>query len=579
MPSGGFGSRPHLIFIFQDDLGYADAAFSYRARGEQPPEVVALAGRHALTVALQEGAVLTRHYAHWHCSPSRRSFLSGRFIHHVAEVMETPQRDQLDLRMSTIGQKLQSVNYDCYWVGKGGGEGWRSMNSMAVNRGFGAGYYGSYNWRNGGYYPRSSGVQRWQNASPVGAANNSYSTTAFWSRALVFVENYPNESTHRRMFLYINPQAIHVPYTEEARPPPNKNSALNSSVPIRLHALEHSDMFLGRFVALMKRRGFWKNTLFVYSSDNGGCGGSSNYPLRGAKLTNWEGGVRVAAFVAGGMLSPSLHGRYLSQPIHVADWYPTFCYLAGVAASDGPALRHNTTRRSAAQKCLARNPYMRNCHGNYTRTYWDRYGSDLYPDIDGQNVWPLSASSAYQKHGYASQILGSLQGWEAAIVRATGRPVYLSENAYVLGQYKLVVSAPDPALAYSNDRLVDPISSSGWQSPPTWMEVNPAWRVRSGAFKPCEAPEFNFSGARIIQALKPCLFNVVDDPGETNDLASQLPDILEVMWALLNISNGDRFGHGVSPSLLKGRCGTCPNRLRPIECGCTEDSESDGRRE
>ena len=52
--------------------------------------------------------------------------------------------------------------------------------------------------------------------------------------------------------------------------------------------------------------GMWNNTLLVFASDNGGpvynngTPGASNYPLKGGKMSNWEGGIRVAAFVSGG---------------------------------------------------------------------------------------------------------------------------------------------------------------------------------------------------------------------------------------------------------------------------------------
>jgi hypothetical protein len=61
---------------------------------------------------------------------------------------------------------------------------------------------------------------------------------------------------------------------------------------------------------------------------------ASNYPLLGRKCLSWEGGTRVFAFIAGGLLPAHLHGTTNTQLMHVADWYPTLCGLAGVVAKD-----------------------------------------------------------------------------------------------------------------------------------------------------------------------------------------------------------------------------------------------------
>jgi len=51
--------------------------------------------------------------------------------------------------------------------------------------------------------------------------------------------------------------------------------------------------------------------------------------LRGGKKTNWEGGVRVAAFVSGGFLPAGARGQVRDEYIHCADWYRTLCHLSG----------------------------------------------------------------------------------------------------------------------------------------------------------------------------------------------------------------------------------------------------------
>ena len=83
-----------------------------------------------------------------------------------------------------------------------------------------------------------------------------------------------------------------------------------------------TDDATGRLVSALKTKGMWANTLMVWSSDNGGpqYWGANNHPLRGGKGTDFQGGVRTAAFVAGGLLPPSVRGTVLHDPIHIADW-------------------------------------------------------------------------------------------------------------------------------------------------------------------------------------------------------------------------------------------------------------------
>ena len=73
-----------------------------------------------------------------------------------------------------------------------------------------------------------------------------------------------------------------------------------------------------------------------------GEAGANNYPLRGGKYYSFEGGVRGTAFVSGGYLPEARRGQTLdgaTQLLHIADWYSTFCYLAGVDPVDEEAAK------------------------------------------------------------------------------------------------------------------------------------------------------------------------------------------------------------------------------------------------
>jgi len=88
----------------------------------------------------------------------------------------------------------------------------------------------------------------------------------------------------------------------------------------------------------LKEKGLYDNTLIVFTSDNGGpigkeliegMGiGSKNLPLRGGKVTVWEGGTRVTGFVHGPMLKKTNYT--FEHLMHGADWFPTLMEAAGL---------------------------------------------------------------------------------------------------------------------------------------------------------------------------------------------------------------------------------------------------------
>merc|ERR1711998_580010 len=79
-------------------------------------------------------------------------------------------------------------------------------------------------------------------------------------------------------------------------------------------------------------RSMRNDTIIVYQTDNGGSP-AFNYPLRGGKFSNLEGGVRVRSAIGGGLVPVSLRGQLTQAFFHEFDWFPTFCEAAGVDCS------------------------------------------------------------------------------------------------------------------------------------------------------------------------------------------------------------------------------------------------------
>jgi arylsulfatase I/J len=114
------------------------------------------------------------------------------------------------------------------------------------------------------------------------------------------------------------------------------------------HAMvSYADDAVGNISQAFKDKGMWEDLVMVFSTDNGGpiynngTAGANNYPLKGGKMNNWEGGIRGNAFVSGGFLHPSMRGVKYEGLVTVWDWYATFCALAGVDATDHRAALAN----------------------------------------------------------------------------------------------------------------------------------------------------------------------------------------------------------------------------------------------
>ena len=111
--------------------------------------------------------------------------------------------------------------------------------------------------------------------------------------------------------------------------------------------ISEMDEQVGRVVSALKATGIYKNTIIVFSSDNGappvqgvsheeeivpGLGAAwsrRNFPCRGHKGQIREGGVWVPAFVHYWMLPDEIKGTESQALLHITDWLPTLVSLAG----------------------------------------------------------------------------------------------------------------------------------------------------------------------------------------------------------------------------------------------------------
>ena len=475
------GSKPHIVFVMQDDLGWWDTGL--HGDGTMLPV------SQRITALSKSGILMTNHLVHFHCSPTRRSFISGRLPIHHGEDLSAVASDDVDLRWTLISGKLKSAGYQTHWVGKGH-TGFLSVNHLPTARGF-----DSFLGFLGGSQSYTS-EDRWMDANPL-TNTSEYSTSLFGARALDLVATH-NASVP--FFLYLAWQAVHSPY--DAVPQWNNSCTGFAPYPgVYAGMVYEADLYTGKLVDALKSRGMWENTLLVYSSDNGGVSehglAGINYPLRGEKHSNWRGGYRVAAFVAGGLVPARLHGTTSNLRIHVVDWYVTFCNLAGAVASDDSPVPPLPVDPSNPNK--------------------DIYGKDSYPGLDGVDVWPLLTANR------------TVLDFEAHPTLTVTAQVYLHYGVkLLLGQGNVGDSGEKTAnkdgWRYPNGTWVT-AADVGWKCGLAWKEGDP---------------------------YIPCLFGE-SDLREEHDLAPNNGSIVKAMWEALNRSLLTSF-KARSPNDLLGPC-------------------------
>jgi arylsulfatase A-like enzyme len=284
-------ARPNVILIITDDVGYGDIG-SYGAPDIKTPAIDSLA---------QNGMRLTDFYAAPNCSPTRAMLISGRYQQRSR--IETPlgsaraaQDQGLPATGRTLPQLLKNNGYRTGLVGK-----WHlgykpefSPNAHGFDYffGFKSGLIDYYQ------HTDSSGEHDlFENTEPTHVSG--YSTDVFTDRAVKFIE----ENAKQPFFLEVAFNAAHWPFqipdhpsvaADNARfvqPQEDPTNSRRDYVAI----VERADQGVGKIIATLARLGLTRDTLVIYTQDNGGEWLSRNAPLFHRKNTVWEGGIRVPA--------------------------------------------------------------------------------------------------------------------------------------------------------------------------------------------------------------------------------------------------------------------------------------------
>ena len=311
-------SRPNILFILADDMGYGDFSAFNNGLSQTP----------ALDGLITQSLCLTQHYAASPiCSPSRAGFLTGRYPHRTGAIETRELRGlcNMALRETTIADLLKQAGYATGLVGK-----WHNgclqarfgPNARGFDEfiGFRSGWQDYFNWvidRNGAHEK----------------ADGRYLTDVFTEEAIGFIKRH----RHEPFFLHLSYNAPHTPLQapEEDIRPFAQTGQFTRAVSTLYGMIRRMDIGIGRVLETLNRLGLSDNTLVIFTSDNGpqfgGQGENStrrfNCNFNGAKGNVYEGGIRVPliAHWPHGLDS----GRTLHPMIHSCDFLPTLLAAAG----------------------------------------------------------------------------------------------------------------------------------------------------------------------------------------------------------------------------------------------------------
>ena len=310
--------RPNIVYILADDLGRADCGFM-GGTDVRTPHIDKLA---------RAGAVLDAFYVQPVCSPTRAALLTGRYPMRYGlqvGVVRPFAEYGLPLGERTLPQALREAGYATAIVGK-----WHLGHArpeyLPTRRGFDH-QYGHYCGMLDYFTHERDGGLDWHRDDRA-LREEGYTTRLIGEDAARYVRATAGK---KPFFLYVPFNAVHTPLQvpdEYAKPYPD----LKPNRRTYAGMLAAMDEAVGRIVAAVDAAGVRENTLFVFSSDNGGPNPGNltdNGKYRAGKGTLYEGGVRVAAFATwDGHIKP---GTTVTEPLHVVDWYPTLLKLAGAA--------------------------------------------------------------------------------------------------------------------------------------------------------------------------------------------------------------------------------------------------------
>lgn len=317
---------PNIVFILADDLGYADLS-CYGRREYRTPNIDALAA---------QGLKLTHGYANSSiCSPTRCALVTGRYQYRLAAGLHEPiPRNAGALGLPpghpTLPSLLRALGYRTALIGK-----WHlgtAPECSPLRHGYdhffgihgGAADYFTHEFA----VPPTGQSELYENGERI--ERTGYLTDLLTAEAIREIER--DAALDQPFLLSLHYTAPHWPW--EGPDDENVSKSLRTifhtdggSLETYAAMVRSLDEGVGRVLSALSRLGLERETIVIFTSDNGGERFSDMWPFSGMKAELLEGGIRVPTLVrwpgriAAGALS--------DQVIATMDWLPTLLAVAG----------------------------------------------------------------------------------------------------------------------------------------------------------------------------------------------------------------------------------------------------------
>ncbi|HMV83650.1 MAG TPA: sulfatase-like hydrolase/transferase [Blastocatellia bacterium] len=312
--------KPNFVFILVDDMGYGDLS-SFGSKDIRTPNIDRLG---------KEGVKLMQAYSNGPvCTPTRAAFITGRYQQRVGLewALNANEKDPgLPVEETSIARMLKNNGYTTALIGK-----WHlgsKTEFLPLQHGFDE-YFG-ITGGNADMYSHQNILGEnvlYEGDKPTQSAG--YLTEQLGQRSVDFI-NKMGRQKDKPFFLYLAFNAVHWPFQPPKRPDSVRTRAnwMEGVRPDYIEMMHSVDKAVGQVLNTLDQQGLAKDTLVVFTSDNGGEQLSDMGPYFNTKGTLWEGGIHVPGLARWPAAIPK--GKVSNQVTVTMDWTATFLAAAGV---------------------------------------------------------------------------------------------------------------------------------------------------------------------------------------------------------------------------------------------------------